>query len=116
MEELLRGNLTDKMLKTLLHRYENQLSELDSLSKKFNVLKEVIKNITTAKKEITKRIKRSISKVFNCSSFAKYLKRNLNDLEFKREDKYLVLELIFIIYFQPCLLGVPLFRSQETHL
>ena len=116
MEELLRGNLTNKMLKTLLHRYENQLSELESLSKNFNVLKEVIKNITTARKEITKRIKRSISKIFDCSSFAKYLKSNLKDLEFKREDKYLALELNFLIHFQPCLLGVPLFRSQETHL
>ena len=70
------------MLTTLLNRYEFYLLEQDAYFDFLNDLNDTIKNITNGKKDT-----RTISSFFGCSSFADFLTKNLNDLEFKREVK-----------------------------
>ena len=84
-ELLLNGNLTIRMTNTLLHRYENQLLELQTYSENLMSLNDAINNIKTEKED-----SQPIPIFFNCSSFAEFLTNNLNDLEFKRSVHYLL--------------------------
>ena len=65
------------MLEKLVERYENQIKDLKDYIENLNALNDIIKNITTKKED------RRIISV--CSSFAKFLQSNLDDLEFKRQ-------------------------------
>ena len=71
------------MINTLLHRYENQMLELQTYSENLMSLNDAINDIKTEKED-----SEPISKFFNCSSFAEFLTNNLNDLEFKRSVHY----------------------------
>ena len=72
------------MLTTLLNRYEYQQSEQEAYLIFLNDLNDTIKNIPTEKRE-----SRTISNFFRCNSFADFLTKKLNELEFKRGDKNL---------------------------
>ena len=69
-------NLTVPMLEKLVERYENQIKDLEDYLDNLNALHNIIQNITT--REEDRRI------ISDCSSFAKFLQLNLDDLEFKR--------------------------------
>ena len=79
-EELMEKNLTIQMLTTLLHRYQNQMLEIETFSENLNALNDTIENISKEKE-----VGRTVSNFFTCSTFAEFLSHNLNDLEFKRQ-------------------------------
>ena len=69
------------MLEKLVIRYENQRDELVAYIDNLNDLNDIIKNITADN--------RKTRNIFNCSSFAEFLQKNLTDLESKRRVEQL---------------------------